>query len=255
MASHVEINRDYWDGIAPDWETAGEGAWARGTPAWGVWNLPESDLHLLPEDMSGQDAIELGCGTGYVARWMELRGAQVTAVDVSEAQLTTARRLNAKHGGAITFLNADAERTGLPDAAFDFAISEYGAAIWCDPEVWLREAWRLLRPGGELVFLGSHPMMILCAPLNGAPPDRALHRPLRDLRGADWTDVEIDPAGVEFNLSHSGWHKLFGEIGFRVERYLELFGPKGATPFSIDVTPDWGHDYPIEQVWHLKKPG
>ena len=31
--------------------------------------------------------------------------------------------------------------------------SEYGASIWCDPEKWIAEAGRLLRPGGELVFM------------------------------------------------------------------------------------------------------
>ncbi|WP_238368724.1 class I SAM-dependent methyltransferase [Mesobacterium pallidum] len=254
MSDHVDINRDYWDGIAPDWAQGGEHAWAQEEARWGVWNLPEAELALLPADMTGMDAVELGCGTGYVSAWMARRGARVTGLDVSEVQLETARRMNDRTGAGITFLTGDAERTGLPDASFDFAISEYGAAIWCDPEIWLREAWRLLRPGGELVFLGTHPMMILCSPLTGAPAERALHRPLRGLKGADWTNVEIEPAGVEFNLSHSGWHRLFAEIGFGVVRYLELFGPKGGTPFSIDVAPDWGHDYPIEQVWHLRKP-
>jgi SAM-dependent methyltransferase len=128
------------------------------------------------------DAIELGCGTGYVSAWMARRGARVTGIDVSAEQLATARRLQGEHGLDVTFLEGNAEATGLPDAAFDFAISEYGAAIWCDPDLWLPEAHRLLRPGGTLVFLGNHPMAIITTPLNGAPCERVLHRPYR---GAD----------------------------------------------------------------------
>jgi ubiquinone/menaquinone biosynthesis C-methylase UbiE len=120
--------------------------------------------------MTGMDAIELGCGTGYVSAWMARRGARVTGIDVSAEQLATARRLMDEHGLDITFLEGNAEATGLPDAAFDFAISEYGAAIWCDPDLWLPEAHRLLRPGGTLVFLGNHPMAIITTP----PQRRAL---------------------------------------------------------------------------------
>ena len=44
----------------------------------------------------------------------------------------------------------------LPDDSFDLAFSEYGASLWCEPEAWLAEAARLLRPGGRLIFLTNH---------------------------------------------------------------------------------------------------
>ena len=142
----------------------------------------------------------------------------------------------------------------MPDGSFDFAISEYGAAIWCDPDLWLREAWRLLRPGGELVFLGNHPLLILCSPMSGADCDFTLHRPHRDLGRVDWTDVEIDPGGVEFNLSHSGWMRLFADIGFEILDYRELYAPETATGTRFTVPAEWGKRYPSEQVWRLQKP-
>ncbi|HSC04979.1 MAG TPA: methyltransferase domain-containing protein [Solirubrobacteraceae bacterium] len=49
--------------------------------------------------------------------------------------------------------HGNAEEVPAPDASFDLAISEYGASIWCDPYRWIPEASRLLRPGGELIFL------------------------------------------------------------------------------------------------------
>jgi SAM-dependent methyltransferase len=253
MSDHVTVNRDYWNGMAADWVASGEHAWASDRVAWGNWSLPEEELRLLPDDMTGMDAIELGCGTGYVSAWMARRGARVTGIDVSAEQLATARRLQGEHGLDVTFLEGNAEATGLPDAAFDFAISEYGAAIWCDPDLWLPEAHRLLRPGGTLVFLGNHPMAIITTPLNGAPCERALHRPYRGLTGADWTGVEIDPAGIEFNRTISGWMALFDRVGFDLLRYQELFAPGDEPEDRFSVPGSWARDYPAEQVWSLRR--
>jgi SAM-dependent methyltransferase len=251
---HLSINRDVWDADAPNWVALGERLWSASSPEWGIWGNPEAALGLLPVNMTNTDAIELGCGTAYVSGWMARRGARVTAVDVSVAQLATARRLAAGNRASITFIKGDAAATGLPNASFDFAISEYGAAIWCPPETWLREAWRLLRPGGRLAFLGNHPLAILCSPLDGSPCDRTLHRPYRDLWGADWTQVEFDPSGICFNLTVSAWLDLFAAIGFRVSRYQEIFAPETATGTRASVPADWARDYPVEQVWHLEKP-
>lgn len=251
---YLAINRDMWNRDAPDWVGIAEELWALDTPRWGTWGNSETALSLLPADMAGRDAVELGCGTGYVAGWMARRGARVTAIDISAAQLTTARRLAALHGADITFIEGNAEATGLPDAAFDFAISEYGASIWCPPESWLREAWRLLRAGGRLVFLGNHPLSLLCSPLDGSPADKMLHRPYREMWGADWTEVAFEPSGVCFNLTWSGWMELFQEIGFTVERYQELYAPAHAEGTRAAIPAAWAKEYPVEQVWHLMKP-
>ena len=97
--------------------------------------------------MTGTDAIELGCGTAYISAWMVRRGARVVGIDVSEEQLATARRLATEHDRDLELIHCNAEAVPYPDESFDFAISEYGAAIWADPYKWIPEAWRLLRPG------------------------------------------------------------------------------------------------------------
>ena len=90
---HVQRNRARWDVEAKDYAASGERAWARAEPAWGVWRVAESQLHVLPTDLAGKHAIELGCGTAYVSSWLARRGAHVVGIDASMSQLTTARRL------------------------------------------------------------------------------------------------------------------------------------------------------------------
>ena len=251
---YLSINKDVWNADAANWVEFAHNRWASETPEWGNWSNSDDGLNLLPPDMTEVDAIELGCGTGYVAYWMHRRGARVTAIDVSAEQLQTARKLAKDHDAEITFIEGNAEATGLPDASFDFAISEYGASIWCPPEKWLAEAWRLLRPGGRLVFLGNHPLSLICSPLDGSPADRRLHRPYRDMWGADWTEVEFEPTGVCFNLTISDWMDLFAKIGFSVTRYHELYAPEWASGTRAAIPADWAKSYPLEQVWQLRKP-
>ncbi len=121
-------------------------------------------------------SIELGCGTAYVSAWLARRGARPVGIDNSPKQLETARRLQAEHGLEFPLLLGNAESVPYPDASFDFAISEYGAAIWADPYRWIPEAARLLRPGGRLTFLGNAFLFILCSPdEDDVPPtDRLL---------------------------------------------------------------------------------
>lgn len=251
LPEHTAENRRYWDEMADEWVEGGDLAWQQ-EPAWGNWQLPEDEVGMLPDDMTGMRAIELGCGTGYVSAWMARRGATVVGIDNSPRQLETARRLADEHGIALDLRLGSAEEVDEPDAAFDFAISEYGAAIWCDPRVWIPEAARLLRPGGRLRFLGNHPLAMCCVPLDGSPTDFALHRDYFGLHRLDWSQVEHDPGGVEFNLPISEWMRLFRASCFAVDEYLELQAPADAA--DMYATPgEWARRFPAEQVWKLTR--
>ena len=165
LPDHVRRNRAEWDRWAVDYVANGERSWklGPGEEKWGVWDIPESSLRILPDDLDGLDTIELGCGTGYVSAWLARRGARPVGIDNSEAQLATARRLQAEHGIEFPLIHGNAETVPLPDASFDLAISEYGASIWADPYRWVPEAARLLRPGGRLMFLVNGLILTLCA--------------------------------------------------------------------------------------------
>ena len=152
---HVLRNRSAWDERAADYAGAGLRSWAAADPTWGIWAIPEAQAGVLPARLAGLDTIELGCGTGYVSSWLARRGARPVGLDNSAAQLATARELQQRFGRRFPLIQASAERTPLADAAFDLAISEYGASIWCDPYAWIPEAARLLRPGGRADLPGQ----------------------------------------------------------------------------------------------------
>ncbi len=160
-------------------------------------------------------AIELGCGTAYVSCWLARKGARVVAIDNSSAQLATARRLQREHGLDFPLIHGNAESVAYPDASFDFAISEYGACLWADPQLWVPEAARLLRPGGQLVFLTNSYLMALCTPPEEdlAATDRLL-RPACGMYRIEWPN---EP-GVEFHLSHGDWISIAAAVGIRDRR-------------------------------------
>ena len=124
LPEHVRRNREYWDQLARDYVEAGERAWASNAPAWGMWQIPESEVRMLPDDLRDRDTIELGCGTAYVSSWLARRGARPVGIDNSEQQLATARRLQREHGIDFPLIHGNAEHVPYPDASFDFAISE-----------------------------------------------------------------------------------------------------------------------------------
>src|SRR3954454_11807977 len=178
LPEHVRRNREAWDSTAHEYIEPGRRNWAAEEATWGIWDVPEADVGMLPDDLTGLDAIELGCGTAYVSAWLARRGARPVGIDNSPAQLETARALQREHGLEFPLHLGNAEQTPFPDNSFDLAISEYGASIWCDPYRWIPEASRLLRPGGQLIYLVNGTIHMLCTPDLESEP--ATDRLLRD---------------------------------------------------------------------------
>jgi SAM-dependent methyltransferase len=250
LPEHVRRNRALWDDWAQKFIASGERGWAQDTPTWGIWSVPESQVGMLPDDLAGKDAIELGCGTAYVSAWLARRGARVVGIDNSEAQLVTARRLQRQYGLDFPLLHGNAEAVPYPDASFDLAISEYGACLWADPQCWVPEAARLLRSGGRLVFLVNSFLLMLCMPAEDgvAATDRLL-RPAFGMCRVEWPG---DP-GVEFHLSHGDWIRLLRRSGFEIEDLVELRPALDATTRYPFVTLDWARQWPCEEVWKARK--
>src|SRR5579864_8266343 len=116
------MNRDAWTATNAAYTDAEARAkWAQPDICWGVWAAPEAELHALP-DVTGKDVIELGCGTAYFSAWLKRAGAsRVVGIDITPAQLETARRCDAEFGLGIELIEANAEHVPLPDGQFDLA--------------------------------------------------------------------------------------------------------------------------------------
>jgi 2-polyprenyl-3-methyl-5-hydroxy-6-metoxy-1,4-benzoquinol methylase len=114
LTGHAAHTREMWNADAPNWVEYGRTAWKRPAPTWGLWEIPEEELRILP-DVEGLDVLDLGCGTGYWCAWLARMGARPVGLDVSEAQLETARALQREHGLEFPLVHASAEATSLPD--------------------------------------------------------------------------------------------------------------------------------------------
>jgi hypothetical protein len=104
------------------------------------------------------------------------------------------------------------------------------------------------------VFLGNTPLSMICTPESGAACEPLLHRSYFDLHRLDWRAVEVDPGGVEFNLTISQWLRLFRETGFEVLDYLELQAPDPAGD-QFGTPGSWARRWPAEHVWKLRRSG
>ena len=242
----LALNRALWTSVNEQFtDEEAVSAWRSEEITWGLFKVPEAELGVLG-DVGGLDVVELGCGTAYFSAWLARRGAHVVAVDLTPAQLETARRCQERFGVSFRLVEADASAVPLESTGFDLAVSEYGASVWCDPVGWLAEAARLLRPGGRLVFLTNSVLATLTVPADGGFAQDRLLRAQRGTHRVQWPG-----GGIEYHPSHGDWIRLLRASGFRVEALHELYAPPGAdTPAYYEIaTADWARSWPAEDLW------
>lgn len=246
---YVFRNRASWTRAAAEYATWAPRRWAMSEINWGVWNVPDAEVGAIG-DVRGVDVVELGCGTAYISAWLARRGARPVGIDLTPAQLATARAMQARFDLRFPLVEGDAERLPFRDARFDLAVSEYGASIWCDPYVWVPEASRVLRPGGRLVFLCNSAIVMMATPDVG-PAGDVLVRDYFGMHRFEWPDDDE----VEFHLTHSDWFAVLHDAGFDVENLVELRAPEGAprNQNTEYVTPEWARRWPSEEIWVARK--
>lgn len=114
-----------------------------------------ADLDRIAElvrAMPGAHVLDLGCGGGHVAFAAAGAGASVTAYDLSAEMLAAVAAEVARRGlPGIATRQGAAEALPFADAAFDAVLTRYSAHHWRDVPAALREARRVLRPGGLMV--------------------------------------------------------------------------------------------------------
>ena len=92
ILDETAANRDLWTIVNAQFTDADAArAWAQDEIVWGLFDIPEDDIGALGA-ISGRDIIELGCGSAYFSARLAAHGARPVGVDLTPAQLATARR-------------------------------------------------------------------------------------------------------------------------------------------------------------------
>jgi SAM-dependent methyltransferase len=117
------------------------------------------DLDELERRVRGRPTarvLDLGCGGGHVTYRAAPHVAEVVAVDLSAAMLEIVSRTAADRGlQNVSARQCPAERLPFEAACFDFVLSRFSAHHWHDLDAGLREAARVLGPGGRAVLIDS----------------------------------------------------------------------------------------------------
>lgn len=166
----------------------------------------------------GQRVLDLGTGTGTLARGLALRGCRVVGSDIAAAQMEYARQLDQVAGVTIEYRVAPAEDTGLPSASFD-VVTAGQCWHWFDRPRAAAEIQRVLAPGGHLViaYLDWLPMRGNVVEATEALIVR--HNPwwtylggvgihpewVRDVAEAGFRDIETFSFDVDLPYSHEAW--------------------------------------------------
>jgi SAM-dependent methyltransferase len=224
-------SRRYWEDNAADYQKEHGSFLGDDDFLWCPEGLRESEVGLLG-DVAGLRVLEIGCGAAQCARWLTRRGAHVVAVDLSMGQLAHGVELGRRSGIEVALAQADATALPIADASVDLACSAFGAVPFvADSGAVMREAARVLRPGGRWVFSTNHPM-IWCLP--DEPDERGMRviQSYFDRRAYLERDGAGRPAYVET-------HRTMGD---RVREIVDA----GLVLLDI-VEPEWPEDN--ENVW------
>ncbi len=151
----------------------------------------------LARPKSGEHWLDIGTSTGFYAGVLARAGCRVDALDISPAMLEAARR---RERGAVNWLRLNAEKTGLDAEGYDGLTVGATLNETADPAALLREAARLLKPGGQL--------WLMYAASGGGLGQRILAR-LGGLTLPDLGWIERQMPGL--HLTHAA---RFGQVEF-----------------------------------------
>ncbi|HXN86106.1 MAG TPA: class I SAM-dependent methyltransferase [Candidatus Binataceae bacterium] len=167
---------------------------------------------------AGKKALDLGTGTGTVARGLATRGLEVTGLDKSIPLMEQAKQIDREAGVSVRYIEATAEATGLPSGAFDL-VTAGQCWHWFVRDKAAAEVRRLLKPGGRLV-IAHFDWIAIAGNVADATEDlirsynsawnlwggTGMYPPwLRDMGAAGYRDIESFTFDIDAPYSHEAW--------------------------------------------------
>src|SRR6202023_3005320 len=112
-------------------------------------------LYLILPTADALEALDIGCGTGFLSLELAFLGHRVTGIDFAPSMIAQARKKAAERQATIRYEEADAEQLPFAAASFDIAVSRHLLWTLPHPERAMDEWIRVLRPGGRLIMVDS----------------------------------------------------------------------------------------------------
>ncbi|GGM59956.1 SAM-dependent methyltransferase [Dactylosporangium sucinum] len=246
-------SRGWWDADADAYQAEHGRFLGDADFVWCPEGLREADAHLLG-DVTGKRVLEIGCGAASCSRWLRTQGAEAYASDLSAGMLRHATQGATRSGVAVPLVQADA--TALPFAAetFDIVCTAFGAVPFvADSARVMREAHRVLRPGGRWAFSITHPMRWVFLDDPGEGGLVAVHSYF-DRRAYVEEDDHHVPTYVEQHRTLGDRIRELVAAGFVLDDLVEPEWPDGHTETWGQWSPLRGRIFPGTAIFVATKP-
>ncbi|MCA0290936.1 MAG: class I SAM-dependent methyltransferase [Tetrasphaera sp.] len=206
QAESTRAQRYWWDREAADYYTEHGAFLGDAGFIWGPEGWSEADLGLLgPGGVAPKGPVlEIGAGAAQCSRWLRARGTTVVASDLSGGMLAQSQAIDRAAAQPVPLVQCDGARLPFAEAAFEVVFTAYGVVPFvADSARVMREAARVLCPGGRFVFATTHPIRWAFPDVPGAAGLTA-HQSYWDTRPY----VERDHRGEVTYVEH---HRTLGE--------------------------------------------
>lgn len=225
---------------------------ARAHVTWAAGNFDDVAKLILPvgrelvervDIREGEKVLDIAAGTGNASIPAALRGAEVTASDLTP-ELFVAGRANAEAAGVdIDWVEADAEALPFEDESFDVLLSTFGIMFAPRHEVAAAEAARVLRPGGRFGFCCWRPegrigeFFMTIGKHMPPPPDGFVPPPAWGVR-EHVTEI-FDGTGIELEFEDAIARQVFPSADAAFELMSTRFGPLVMARAALEPQGKW----------------
>ncbi|MBO0766045.1 MAG: class I SAM-dependent methyltransferase [Hyphomicrobiaceae bacterium] len=219
-----------WEAQAAAWI-----AWARAPGHDSYWRFHRDQfLRIVPPP--GRRTVDIGCGEARLTRHLQALGHTVVGIDASRSLVAAARAADP----AMDIRLANAAALPLDDASVDLAIAFMSLQDVDDMPGAVREAGRVLEPGGRFCVAIVHPINS-AGRFETQAPDAPFVIKGDYLRGFDYADtIERDGLSMTFHSRHRPLESFFfalEEAGLMVEALREPQVPDQA--INMDLSRRW----------------